>query len=120
MDGIFSSSAIIGIALWALIPGFIAKSKGRSFAAYYFLSFLISPLITMIIAICVSRRNIISSSGDISEEKRKRLHDIAMEKEKEGIYYWTCPVCSHSNPYRVNICASCKTERIDDEVSNPS
>ena len=45
---------LIGIALWALIPGFIAKKKYRSFWGYYFLSFLISPLITMIIALCVS------------------------------------------------------------------
>lgn len=45
---------IIGIALWALVPGFIAKKKCRSFWGYYFLSFLISPLITIIIALCVS------------------------------------------------------------------
>ena len=47
-------SVLIGIALWALIPGFIAKKKYRSFWGFYFLSFLISPLITMIIALCVS------------------------------------------------------------------
>lgn len=48
------TATLIGIALWALIPGFIAKKKYRNFWAYYFLSFLISPLITMIIALCVS------------------------------------------------------------------
>ncbi|MBQ7329688.1 MAG: zinc ribbon domain-containing protein [Oscillospiraceae bacterium] len=47
-------STLIGIALWAMIPGFIAKKKYRSFWGYYFLSFLISPLITTIIALCVS------------------------------------------------------------------
>lgn len=49
--------SLIGIALWALIPGFIARKKGRSFWGYYFLSFLISPLITMIIALCVKNLN---------------------------------------------------------------
>lgn len=49
--------SLIGIALWALIPGFIAKKKGRSFWGYYFLSFLISPLITMIITLCVKNLN---------------------------------------------------------------
>ena len=44
---------LIGIALWALIPGFIAKKKGRSFWGYYFLSFLITPLVTMIITVCL-------------------------------------------------------------------
>ena len=48
---------IIGIALWALIPGFIAKHKNRSFWAYYFLSFLITPLFTMIITLCLSKLN---------------------------------------------------------------
>lgn len=46
-------SSLIGIALWALIPGFIAKKKGRTFWGYYFLSFLITPLITMIITVCL-------------------------------------------------------------------
>lgn len=49
--------SLIGIALWALIPGFIARKKGRSFWGYYFLSFLISPLITMIITLCVKNLN---------------------------------------------------------------
>ena len=48
--------ALIGMALWALIPGFIAKRKDRSFWGYYFLSFLISPLITTIITLCVSNK----------------------------------------------------------------
>ena len=46
------AGTLIGIALWALIPGFIAQKKGRSFILYYFLSFLISPLITIIITAC--------------------------------------------------------------------
>lgn len=50
-------ATIIGIALWALVPGFIARKKGRSFAGYYFLSFLITPLVTMIITLCLKDRN---------------------------------------------------------------
>lgn len=49
--------AFMGVALWALIPGSIAHRKGRSFAAYYFLSFVISPLITLIVVLCVENRN---------------------------------------------------------------
>lgn len=45
----------INIALWALLPGFIAKKKGRSFWAYYLLSFVITPLITTIITLCLSK-----------------------------------------------------------------
>ncbi len=50
-----NAAALIGIALWALIPGFIARGKGRSFLAYYCLSFLITPLICMIVTLCLKR-----------------------------------------------------------------
>ena len=46
---------LLSIALISLIPGFIAKNKGRSFWGYFFLSFVISPLITIIITLCLSR-----------------------------------------------------------------
>lgn len=61
-------TALVGIALWALIPGFIAKKKGRSFWGYYFLSFVITPLITMIITLCL--RNI---SLDAANEESLKL-----------------------------------------------
>ena len=48
---------IAGILLWALLPGFIARKKGRSFWAYYFLSLVITPLITMIITLCLGKKN---------------------------------------------------------------
>lgn len=47
-------TSLFGIALWALLPGFIAKNRGRSFWGYYFLSFLITPLLTTIITVCLS------------------------------------------------------------------
>ena len=50
--------AIFGIALWSLIPGFIAKNKGRSFWLYYFLGFIITPLITTIITLCLSKQGL--------------------------------------------------------------
>jgi hypothetical protein len=58
-------STFIGIALWALIPGFIAKKKGRNFWGYYFLSFLITPLITIIITVCL--KNISSELNHSSD-----------------------------------------------------
>lgn len=60
-------SSIIGLALWALLPGFIARKKGRSFWGYFFLSFLISPLITTIITACESNLN--KQSDELTEEQ---------------------------------------------------
>ena len=45
---------IIALALWSLIPGFMARKKGRSFWGYYFLSLFISPLVTIIIVAFLS------------------------------------------------------------------
>ena len=64
----------IGIAiLLASIPGFIALKKGRSFLAYFFLSFLITPLITAIITLCLASKNNaeVSSSSDSADSAEK-------------------------------------------------
>ena len=62
---------IIGILLWALVPGFIARSKGRSFWGYFFLSLLITPLITMIITLCLSNLKKQCQESQIQNESPK-------------------------------------------------
>lgn len=64
MYGEFEQLLLV-IAMWAMIPGFVAKKKGRSFCGYYFLSFLISPLVTLIIVACLKN---ISGESDHSNE----------------------------------------------------
>lgn len=59
---------IIGILLWALVPGFIARSKGRSFWGYFFLSLFITPLITMIITLCLSNLKKQNQENQIQNE----------------------------------------------------
>jgi len=78
---------IILIALWALVPGFIARNKGRSFGAYYFLSFLITPLITMIITICLKDNQI---TGFNTSKKQ-------------------CPNCGTEYNYYESVCHKCRT-----------
>ncbi len=65
-------STLFGIALWALIPGFIAKKKGRSFAGYFLLSFLITPLITTIVTLCVKN---LSSPSESAEDTKSESVD---------------------------------------------
>ena len=72
-SSIFTS--LFFVALWSLIPGFIAKHKGRSFAKYFFLSFLITPLITMIIALCVKNLNKTDGETPYSIEKSENQDD---------------------------------------------
>lgn len=52
-DSSYIAGRFIGIILWSLLPGFIAKHKGRNFFGYYFLSWLISPLFSTIIVLCL-------------------------------------------------------------------
>lgn len=62
---------LLGIALWALLPGFIAKHKGRSFWGYYFLSFLVTPLTTTLAALIVSD---LSKSGNTAARREPALY----------------------------------------------
>lgn len=73
-------SPIVGVLLWALVPGFIALAKGRSFLGYYFLSLLITPLVTMIITICLSNLNKQTPIAP-NEEILARLNEIADNPE---------------------------------------
>lgn len=61
----YNYGRIIGVILWSLIPGFIALKKRRSFWGYFFLSFLITPLITTIIVLCLKNLNKDGNSGDL-------------------------------------------------------
>lgn len=90
--------SLIGIALLSLIPGFIAKHKGRSFAGYYFLSFLITPLIATIVTVCLSNLNKTSSKTAINDpaayskmlEKtigRKKLKQMSVDEIKNEKLY---------------------------------
>lgn len=85
-------ASLIGIALWALIPGFIAKRKGRNFWGYFFLSFLISPLITMIITLCLSR---IDNSIDKYNELIKKKMMECTKCGYKGDYLDECPQCGY-------------------------
>lgn len=67
----------ITIAFWALIPAFIALAKKRSFFAYYFLSLIITPILTLIIVLCLS---------PLSPQPRKsRIKDDVSEKQ---VFYY--------------------------------
>ena len=92
---------ILGIALWALIPGFVAKKKGRNFWGWYLLSFLISPLITMIITFCLS--NI---------EENKETETTSNDTEKISF----CRKCGEPLMDSSKFCRKCGTEILVEEV----
>ena len=79
-------TTLIGIALWALIPGFIAKKKGRKFYNYYFLSFLVSPLVTLIISLTVKDLNPSNSQQSnffsLNDSTAKKHTQTTIESER--------------------------------------
>ncbi len=103
--------ALIGIALWALIPGFVAKKKGRSFWGYYFLSFLISPLITMIITFCLSNLNKTPEETYVSQENPT----ITTNEESSSDKVVFCRKCGEKLLDRSQFCSKCGTEVITNE-----
>ena len=85
-----------------MIPGFVAKKKGRNFWGWYFLSFLISPLITMIITFCLS---------NISEN----IETKATSSDTEKISF--CRKCGEPLMDSSKFCRKCGTEIIEEVVS---
>ena len=114
-------TSIIGIALWALLPGFIAKKKGRSFWAYYLLSFVITPLITTIITLCLSKikeeeqpvvqsevevveRTIVAESTEIKPEEISSRSEVSNEVPRKIMY---CRRCGSKLIEGSEFCSSC-------------
>lgn len=60
---------VLLLLLLALIPGFIASKKGRSFIGWYIFSVLLSPLIGLIVVLCL---------GESDEKRKERI----IEEEK--------------------------------------
>ena len=86
----FIIGGIISIVL-CFVAGSIAKKKGRSYAAYWFLTFFLG-IIGLIIAACVS------------DESRPQNAPVAI---------WFCKKCSRSNPVGSSFCSNCGTPRND-------
>ena len=100
------------IALWALIPAFMAKKKGRSFLGFYVLSLLISPLITMIIAACVSNKNADAEQPVNGTENGSDLPDnvpVQVEQTPAAGAGRYCPNCGSSIPEDSKFCGNCGT-----------
>ena len=100
-------ASLIGIALWALIPGFIAKNKERSFWGYFFLSFLITPLITTIITLFLSKKtennNIPKSQNNVKYNVTHRVTECISCGYRDPIYFAECPKCGKSATRYVNL-----------------
>lgn len=117
----------LGIALWALLPGFIAKKKGRSFAAYFFLSFLITPLITTIITLLLgevglpeAEQTVINGNSDtvaskrIEESRKETVHALPetasppaespTSAKESSNPSWACDRCGTVNPNYLSTC----------------
>ena len=59
---------MLGITFWAILAGLLATRKGHSFLKYFLLSYLITPLISIILTLSLINKNKIRKRA-ISEEK---------------------------------------------------
>lgn len=89
-----SSNIAMG-AILGLIPGFVAKKKGRNFWGYYFGSFIINPILMWLIVSCLSNLNDKPDKTSIDNEPlpKFKCQDCGYVFEN----FSDCPNCgSHS------------------------
>ncbi|WP_114325986.1 zinc ribbon domain-containing protein [Candidatus Colwellia aromaticivorans] len=87
---------VIYIVLWvvvSLIVASVASSKGHSWSDYFFLSLIISPIITLLIVIA-------------SSPNQDKLESLAIASGKER----KCPSCAEIVKAEAKICKHCKSE----------
>ena len=123
--------SLVFLALWALIPGFIAKRKDRSFFWFFMLSFLISPIIAIIIASCVSnkRREYVPTESIFVDDKTDHKDEPQHLYSSENIFGWRCScgrvrakyesscICGKS---KFDVMNSAKTEASSETTAQPA
>lgn len=74
---ILLGTAIAISLVWALLPGFLAKSKGRSFWAFFLLGIL-SPLVLTVVVLCLKDR-----TAQVEAPAEEAAQDSAEDAETE-------------------------------------
>ena len=73
---IFSLLVIVGVFFWASAIAAQAENKGRSFTAFFWLSFLLSPILMQIIVASLSDSSASAATIPNSESATKKLADL--------------------------------------------
>ena len=98
----------IGSVLFALIPGFIARKRGRSFWGYFFLSFILTPLITTIIVLCIENLNK-EQCDERPADTSKKPAVAPAEPHPSNTPGWQCS-CGRSHPRYESSCVCGRTK----------
>jgi hypothetical protein len=110
--------SLLGVALWAIVPAVIASRKGRSALRYYFLSFLITPLITIIVVCCLKKiedpneietqqKRKVLSTKRAEDQARRRGYDVSLLLLQDSYEYGECPICHVRVRIGTNRCVNC-------------
>ena len=84
--------SLLGIALLSIIPGLIARAKNRSFWGYYFLGYLVSPIVAIVIVIFIKKE------ADYSDPVLSNMYTCDKCGEKLIINANYCHKCGKARP----------------------
>jgi hypothetical protein len=75
----------------------VAEKNGRNFAAWFITSLFCSPIVVLIILMCI---------GETSEKRKEEIinEELLRKKIREGI---TCPNCHNPNAKDNKFCITC-------------
>lgn len=93
----------IGILAWLLfgiVSAIIAKKKGRSGCAWFFLGVLLGPFGLILAFAAPSERE---PATPLSQTQASE----PPTKSPQAPDYWTCPRCGSSNSKKLNRCGNC-------------
>ena len=99
---------ICGIVLLSILAGYLGKQKGYGFWGPFLFSFVISPLISLIVVLCLREKPV---GGGQTEDDRKD-EPVAIDPTKKFVctkcgtyragWYQICPSCGANGTMKAN------------------
>lgn len=102
MDVAQNILVVCGIVLLASLAGYLGKKKGFGFWGPFFFSFILSPVVSLIVVLCLKKQSIDGKQASDNRESET----VALDPAKKFV----CTKCGTYRSGWYQICPSCGAE----------